>query len=32
LLIPAVLTGLCGVGYGVYRQYTPIRGIDADAA
>lgn len=22
LLIPAVLTGLCGVGYGLYRQFT----------
>ena len=22
LLVPAVLTGLCGVTYGVYRQYT----------
>ena len=32
LLIPAVLTVLCGVSYGVYRQYTLIQGIDADAA
>lgn len=22
LLIPAVLTGLCGIGYGVYCQYA----------
>lgn len=22
LLIPATLTGLCGLGYGIYRQYT----------
>ena len=32
LLIPAVLTGLCGVSYGIYRQYTLVRGIDTDAA
>ena len=23
LLIPAALTGICGLGYGVYRQYAP---------
>jgi uncharacterized membrane protein YoaK (UPF0700 family) len=23
LLIPAVLTGVCGLGYGLYRQYSP---------
>ncbi|NMW23941.1 DUF1275 domain-containing protein, partial [Rhodanobacter denitrificans] len=23
----AVLTGLCGMSYGVYRQYTLVRGI-----
>jgi uncharacterized membrane protein YoaK (UPF0700 family) len=22
LLIPAALTGLCGLSYGIYRQYT----------
>lgn len=27
LLIPAVLTGACGLGYGVYRQYSLARGI-----
>lgn len=27
LLIPAVLTGACGLGYGVYRQYSLTRGI-----
>ena len=32
LLIPAVLTGLCGVGYGIYRQYTITWCSDADAA
>jgi uncharacterized membrane protein YoaK (UPF0700 family) len=26
LLVPAALTGLCGMGYGVYRQYTLSRG------
>jgi hypothetical protein len=25
LLIPAVLTGVCGLGYGVYRQYWLTR-------
>jgi uncharacterized membrane protein YoaK (UPF0700 family) len=25
LLIPAVLTGVCGLGYGVYRQYSLTR-------
>ncbi len=33
LLIPAVLTGLCGVGYGLYCQYKAgpdARDIDAD--
>lgn len=25
LLVPAALTGLCGVGYGIYRQYTMSR-------
>jgi uncharacterized membrane protein YoaK (UPF0700 family) len=27
LVIPAVLTGACGLSYGVYRQYTLTRGI-----
>jgi uncharacterized membrane protein YoaK (UPF0700 family) len=27
LLIPAVLTGACGLGYGLYRQYWVARGI-----
>jgi uncharacterized membrane protein YoaK (UPF0700 family) len=27
LLIPAALTGACGLGYGVYRQYSLTRGI-----
>lgn len=27
LLIPAVLTGACGLGYGVYRQYWRSRGV-----
>ena len=27
LLIPAVLTGACGLGYGLYRQYWLARGI-----
>jgi hypothetical protein len=27
LLIPAVLTGACGLGYGVYRQYWLSKGI-----
>jgi hypothetical protein len=22
LLIPAILTGTCGLGYGLYRQYS----------
>jgi uncharacterized membrane protein YoaK (UPF0700 family) len=26
LLVPAALTGLCGMGYGIYRQYTLSRG------
>jgi len=26
LLVPAALTGLCGMGYGIYRQYTMSRG------
>ncbi|CAM5274943.1 hypothetical protein RLIN73S_01059 [Rhodanobacter lindaniclasticus] len=26
LLVPAALTGLCGLGYGIYRQYTLSRG------
>jgi uncharacterized membrane protein YoaK (UPF0700 family) len=26
LLIPAALTGVCGVGYGVYSQYTTAKG------
>ncbi|MBQ4853787.1 DUF1275 domain-containing protein [Rhodanobacter sp. B2A1Ga4] len=30
LLIPATLTGLCGVGYGIYRQYTITAGIRPD--
>jgi uncharacterized membrane protein YoaK (UPF0700 family) len=27
LLIPAALTGACGLGYGIYRQYSRTRGI-----
>ena len=27
LLIPAALTGVCGLGYGVYRQYCMARGL-----
>ena len=32
LLIPAVLTGLCGLTYGLYCQYTmkSASGMDAD--
>jgi len=32
LLIPAVLTGACGLGYGVYRQYSLTRGIRHEPA
>ena len=31
LLIPAVLTGLCGVSYSLYCQYTTSTGTHADA-
>jgi hypothetical protein len=27
LLIPAVLTGVCGLGYGIYRQSTMRRDV-----
>ncbi|HEV2442192.1 MAG TPA: YoaK family protein [Steroidobacteraceae bacterium] len=32
LLIPGVLTGACGLGYGVYRQYRVSRGIPSETA
>lgn len=29
LLIPAILTGVCGLGYGLYRQYSLTRSSEA---